>query len=275
MATTSYALEVRDVDVTYPDGTVAVRGVSVGVEPGSVLSLLGASGSGKSTLLRGIAGLEDVTAGQILLDGEDIAEVPVHRRNIGMVFQDGQLFPHRNVGRNISYGLEMAGVPKEQRKEQVDKMLSLIDLDGYAERPIRSLSGGQAQRVALARTLAPEPKVVLLDEPFSALDRGLRATLGATSARHPRQHQHDRRPRDPRPHRSPSDRNPRGDPRPRQTHRPRNLGRNRRGSGNRPTHRTPARLARRLSTRRRSRPSRREPSPCTYRACPGRCPTSS
>ena len=149
----------------------------MGVEPGSVLSLLGASGSGKSTLLRGIAGLEDVTAGQILLDGEDIAEVPVHRRNIGMVFQDGQLFPHRNVGRNISYGLEMAGVPKKQRKEQVDKMLSLIDLDGYAERPIRSLSGGQAQRVALARTLAPEPKVVLLDEPFSALDRGLRATL--------------------------------------------------------------------------------------------------
>ena len=177
MATTSYALEVRDVDVTYPDGTVAVRGVSVGVEPGSVLSLLGASGSGKSTLLRGIAGLEDVTAGQILLDGEDIAEVPVHCRNIGMVFQDGQLFPHRNVGRNISYGLEMAGVPKEQRKEQIDKMLSLIDLGGYAERPIRSLSGGQAQRVALARTLAPEPKVVLLDEPFSALDRGLRATL--------------------------------------------------------------------------------------------------
>ena len=177
MATTSYALEVRDVDVTYPDGTVAVRGVSVGVEPGSVLSLLGASGSGKSTLLRGIAGLEDVTAGQILLDGEDIAEVPVHRRNIGMVFQDGQLFPHRNVGRNISYGLEMAGVPKDQRKEQIDKMLSLVDLGGYAERPIRSLSGGQAQRVALARTLAPEPKVVLLDEPFSALDRGLRATL--------------------------------------------------------------------------------------------------
>lgn len=177
MATTSYALEVRDVDITYPDGTVAVRGVSVGVEPGSVLSLLGASGSGKSTLLRGIAGLEDVTAGQILLDGENIAGVPVHRRNIGMVFQDGQLFPHRNVGRNISYGLEMAGVPKDQRKEQIDKMLSLVDLDGYVERPIRSLSGGQAQRVALARTLAPEPKVVLLDEPFSALDRGLRATL--------------------------------------------------------------------------------------------------
>ncbi len=177
MATTSYALEVHDVDVTYPDGTVAVRGVSVGVEQGSVLSLLGASGSGKSTLLRGIAGLEDVTAGQVLLDGENIAGVPVHRRNIGMVFQDGQLFPHRNVGRNISYGLEMAGVPKDQRKEQIDKMLSLIDLDGYAERPIRSLSGGQAQRVALARTLAPEPKVVLLDEPFSALDRGLRATL--------------------------------------------------------------------------------------------------
>ena len=177
MATTSYALEVRDVDVTYPDGTVAVRGVSVGVEPGSVLSLLGASGSGKSTLLRGIAGLEDVTAGQILLDGVDIAEVPVHRRNIGMVFQDGQLFPHRNVGRNISYGLEMAGVPKKHRKDQIDRMLSLIDLGGYAERPIRSLSGGQAQRVALARTLAPEPKVVLLDEPFSALDRGLRATL--------------------------------------------------------------------------------------------------
>ena len=177
MATTSYALEVRDVDITYPDGTVAVHGVSVGVEPGSVLSLLGASGSGKSTLLRGIAGLEDVTAGQILLDSENIAGVPVHRRNIGMVFQDGQLFPHRNVGRNISYGLEMAGVPKDQRKEQIDKMLSLVDLDGYAERPIRSLSGGQAQRVALARTLAPEPKVVLLDEPFSALDRGLRATL--------------------------------------------------------------------------------------------------
>ncbi len=177
MSTASYALEARDVDVTYPDGTVAVRGVSVGVEPGSVLSLLGASGSGKSTLLRGIAGLEDVTAGEVLLDGVDVAGVPVHRRGIGMVFQDGQLFPHRNVGRNISYGLEMAGVAKEQRKARVEAMLSLVDLDGYAERPIRSLSGGQAQRVALARTLAPEPKVVLLDEPFSALDRGLRATL--------------------------------------------------------------------------------------------------
>jgi len=146
------------------------------VPTGEIVAILGESGSGKSSLLRAVAGLEAAT-GSVLLDGKDVARVPVHQRNIGMVFQDGMLFPHRNVARNIEYGLEILGMAKQARAERVTELLSLIGLDGYGNRPISTLSGGQAQRVALARTLAPRPEVVLLDEPLSALDRILRTRL--------------------------------------------------------------------------------------------------
>lgn len=177
-----------DVSVTYPNGFSPVTRFSLTVGPGEIVALLGPSGSGKSTLLRGIAGLERISSGRITMSGEvvDAAEtnhhtphqhVPTHRRGCGMVFQDGQLFPHRSVGRNISYGLEVQKVPATERRRRVDQLLELIDLAGYADRPVATLSGGQAQRVALARSLAPEPPLLLLDEPLSALDRPLRERL--------------------------------------------------------------------------------------------------
>lgn len=173
------ALALEDVTVSYPDGTAPVSGVELTLAPGEIVALLGASGSGKSTLLRGIAGLEHVSAGRILLDGEDVTAVPAHRRGVGMVFQDGQLFPHRSVARNVAYGLESAKVPRAERAARVAEMLQLVDLAAFGDRPVQTLSGGQAQRVALARSLAPSPRVMLLDEPLSALDRDLRERLAA------------------------------------------------------------------------------------------------
>lgn len=173
------ALALEDVTVSYPDGTAPVSGVELTLAPGEIVALLGASGSGKSTLLRGIAGLEHVSAGRILLDGEDVTAVPAHRRGVGMVFQDGQLFPHRSVARNVAYGLESAKVPRAERAARVGEMLELVDLAAFGDRPVQTLSGGQAQRVALARSLAPSPRVLLLDEPLSALDRDLRERLAA------------------------------------------------------------------------------------------------
>lgn len=171
------ALTLEGVTVSYPDGTAPVSGVDLALAPGEIVALLGASGSGKSTLLRGIAGLEHVSAGRILLDGEDVTRVPTHRRGVGLVFQDGQLFPHRSVARNVAYGLESAKVPRAERAARVAVMLQLVDLAAYGDRPVQNLSGGQAQRVALARSLAPSPRVLLLDEPLSALDRDLRERL--------------------------------------------------------------------------------------------------
>ena len=173
------ALALEDVTVSYPDGTAPVSGVDLTLAPGEIVALLGASGSGKSTLLRGVAGLEHVSAGRILLDGEDVTGLPTHRRGVGMVFQDGQLFPHRSVARNVAYGLESAKVPRGERTERVAEMLELVDLAAFGDRPVQNLSGGQAQRVALARSLAPSPRVMLLDEPLSALDRDLRERLAA------------------------------------------------------------------------------------------------
>lgn len=170
-------LEVNNVDVTYPNGFRAVRGACLKVRTGETVALLGPSGCGKSTLLRAVAGLERVTAGVILVSGKDVTDVPVHKRNIGMVFQDGQLFPHRNVFRNVSYGLEMRHMPRAEIRARVLSLLELVQLGDYADRSPSTLSGGQAQRVALARSLAPEPQILLLDEPLSALDRRLRETL--------------------------------------------------------------------------------------------------
>ncbi len=163
------------------DGTVAlaVDRVSLDVAPGEVLALLGPSGSGKSTLLRAIAGLERPTSGVITWDGRDLAGVPVHRRGFGLMFQDGQLFAHRSVARNVSFGLEMARVPRTEQRERVAELLAVVGLEGFGDRDVTSLSGGERQRVALARALVPEPALLLLDEPLSALDRALREHLAA------------------------------------------------------------------------------------------------
>lgn len=166
-------ISLENVTVTYGD-TVAVDNVSLTVQTGEILALLGPSGCGKSSLLRGVAGLEPIS-GTIEVDGRSLAGVPVHRRNVGMVFQDAQLFTHRTVAGNIAYGLK--GHPKTQIRTRVEELLELVGLVGMGERPVTTLSGGQAQRVALARSLAPRPSVLLLDEPLSALDRVLRDRL--------------------------------------------------------------------------------------------------
>ena len=167
-------LDIQDVTVRY-GRTTAVSEVSLGVAPGEVVALLGASGSGKSTLLRAVAGLEPLARGVIAWDGEDLAQTPVHKRGFGLVFQDGQLFPTMTVGKNIAYGISKLG-RAEQHRRVVD-LLDLVGLPGYESRRITELSGGQAQRVALARSLAPQPRALLLDEPLSALDTGLRRRL--------------------------------------------------------------------------------------------------
>jgi thiamine transport system ATP-binding protein len=163
--------------VAYPNGFVAVQDVDLAVDAGEIVALLGASGSGKSSLLRGIAGLEQVSAGAVWMRGRRMNQVPVHERACGMVFQDGQLFPHRSVAKNIGYGLETSGLCRAERRDRVEEMLELVGLEGYGNRAVQTLSGGQAQRVALARSLATRPRVLLLDEPLSALDRALRERL--------------------------------------------------------------------------------------------------
>ena len=175
----STGLSVRGLAVTYGD-LRAVDGVDLEVAAGEVVALLGASGSGKSSLLRAVAGLEDVSAGEVAWDGQSMVRVPVHKRGFGLMFQDGQLFEHRDVGSNIAYGL--TGLPRAQRGERVREMLALVGLPGFERRRVTTLSGGQAQRVALARALAPAPRLLLLDEPLSALDRALREQL-ATDVR--------------------------------------------------------------------------------------------
>ncbi|QAY69695.1 ABC transporter ATP-binding protein [Xylanimonas protaetiae] len=177
-------LSVRGAVVRYDDGgrggagtTVAVDGVDLDVADGEILALLGPSGCGKSSLLRAVAGLEPLAGGTVTFDGVDLAGVPVHRRGFGLLFQDGQLFAHRDVERNVAYGLEIAGMPRAERVGRVRELLDAVGLGGYAHRAVSTLSGGEKQRVALARALAPRPRLLLLDEPFSALDRALRERL--------------------------------------------------------------------------------------------------
>ena len=147
------------------------------VPDGTVLALLGPSGCGKSTLLRAVAGLEPVAAGEICWDGVDLTNVPIHRRGFGLMFQDGVLFPHRDVAGNIGYGLQRAGLRGGAVQHRVQELLELVGLPGYGPRRVATLSGGEAQRVALARALAPRPRLLLLDEPLAALDRSLRERL--------------------------------------------------------------------------------------------------
>jgi thiamine transport system ATP-binding protein len=162
--------------ITVRFGTLtAVADVSLDVAPAEIVAVLGASGSGKSSLLRAIAGLEPLAAGNVSWDGVDLTAVPVHRRGFVVMFQDGQLFPHLSVGGNVGYALHGLAAPR--RRERVAELLGRVGLDGYAARPITALSGGEAQRVALARSLAAEPRLLMLDEPLSSLDAGLRERL--------------------------------------------------------------------------------------------------
>ena len=176
----SAGLSLRGLRVVYR-GTrgaarvTAVDGVDLDVSRGETVALLGPSGCGKSSLLRAVAGLEDLAGGTVMWDGRDVVRVPVHRRGFGLMLQDGQLFPFRDVAGNVAYGL--TGLPRRERRPRVEEMLELVGLPGYGPRDIATLSGGQAQRVALARSLAPRPRLLLLDEPLSALDRALREQL--------------------------------------------------------------------------------------------------
>ncbi|TBW40728.1 ABC transporter ATP-binding protein [Siculibacillus lacustris] len=158
-------------------GHRAVDGVSFGVERGTILSLLGPSGCGKTTVMRMIAGLVRPDAGEIAIKGQPVTRVPVHRRNVGMLFQNYALFPHLDVGGNVAFGLEMRGVAKADVARKVIDALALVKLDKLAGRMPHQLSGGQQQRVALARALVVEPSVLLLDEPFGALDKQLREAM--------------------------------------------------------------------------------------------------
>jgi thiamine transport system ATP-binding protein len=174
-------LEVREIEVAFGDRVVLDR-TSLSLADGEIVALLGPSGSGKSTLLRVIAGLLAPNAGDVLLDGASILHVPTHQRNIGMVFQDEQLFPHRTVGQNIAFGLRMHGWSRPDREARVAELLAVIGLAGFADRRTTDLSGGEAKRVALARSLAPRPRVLLLDEPLTGLDRELHDQLAVELA---------------------------------------------------------------------------------------------
>jgi thiamine transport system ATP-binding protein len=169
-------LEVDHVSVAFGD-TRVLNDVSLSVERGAIVAVLGPSGSGKSTLLRVVAGLVDTSSGTVRVDGTDMRGVPTHRRGVGLVFQNDQLFPHLDVAGNVGYGLRIARTPTAQRRARVEELLSLVGMSGHADRDVATLSGGEAARVALARSLATSPRVLLLDEPLSGLDHDLRYAL--------------------------------------------------------------------------------------------------
>ena len=166
-------VRIREVTKKFGD-VAAVSRVSLDIYKGELFCLLGGSGSGKSTLLRMLAGFEELTAGSIEIDGQDMAGVPPYHRPVNMMFQSYALFPHMNVWNNIAYGLKRDQMPRNEIAARVDELLKLVKLKPYAQRKPHQLSGGQRQRVALARSLAKRPKLLLLDEPLGALDKQLR-----------------------------------------------------------------------------------------------------
>jgi ABC-type Fe3+/spermidine/putrescine transport system ATPase subunit len=169
-------LEVRDISKSY-EGEPLLRDVAFDVKLDETVCLLGPSGSGKSTLLLIIAGLELPESGHILWDGQDLADVPPHLRDFGLVFQDYALFPHLDVFDNVGFGLRMKHWAPEDVQERVGEVLDLVGLAGFEHRHVTDLSGGEQQRVALARALAPRPRLLMFDEPLGALDRALREQL--------------------------------------------------------------------------------------------------
>ena len=169
-------LRLEDLTVAFGDH-VALDAVDLEVGDAEVVALLGPSGCGKTTLLRVVAGLQAPTGGRVRLDGADVAAVPPHQRGVGLMFQEYALFPHRDVGSNVGFGLAMRRAPKAEVRQRVAEVLDLVGLGGYERRAVGALSGGEQQRVALARALAPSPRVLMLDEPLGALDRTLRDRL--------------------------------------------------------------------------------------------------
>lgn len=169
-------LRLEGVTVRFGDRAV-LDAVDLTVVEHEVVCVLGPSGSGKSTLLRAVAGLQPLDAGRVVLDGRDQTGVPAHRRGLGLMFQDHQLFPQRDVGGNVAFGLRMRGVDRGRQRERIGELLDLVGLPGAAGRAVAALSGGEQQRVALARALAPSPRLLMLDEPLGQLDRSLRERL--------------------------------------------------------------------------------------------------
>lgn len=170
-------LQLQSVSKSFVPSVPVLSGIDLDVATGEILCLLGPSGCGKSTLLRIIAGLEKPDHGLIRYDEQNLAGVPVHDRQFGLMFQDYALFPHRTAGQNVAFGLRMAGWADSQIRQRVAEMLELVNLHGYDDRSIFELSGGEQQRVALARSLAPNPRLLMLDEPLGSLDRALREEL--------------------------------------------------------------------------------------------------
>ena len=172
------SLTVGSLAVTL-EGRRILDNVSLHVDTGRTIAVRGPSGSGKTTLLRAIAGLVPIDAGRVEVDGADVTGTPTHRRSIGFVFQDNQLFPHMNVARNVGYGLRVLGWETTRIRTRVDELLERVQLSDRRDQDVATLSGGEAKRVALARALAPSPRVLLLDEPFTGLDRPLHDQLAA------------------------------------------------------------------------------------------------
>jgi ABC-type Fe3+/spermidine/putrescine transport system ATPase subunit len=169
-------LDLQDIHKSFGK-TRALAGVYLQVAQGEIVAVLGPSGCGKSTLLAIIAGLEKPDQGQVLWDGMPLEDIPPHRRGFGLMFQDFALFPHRNVYENVAFGLQMARLSKAEIETRVEQVLELVGLPGFASRDVNTLSGGESQRVALARSLAPHPHLLMLDEPLGSLDKTLRERL--------------------------------------------------------------------------------------------------
>jgi ABC-type Fe3+/spermidine/putrescine transport system ATPase subunit len=174
---TAADVRLERVEKSFDGKTRVVDRVDLIVQPGEFFALLGPSGCGKTTTLRMIAGFEAPDAGRILVGGEDVTDLPVHKRDMGMIFQSYALFPHRTVAENVAFGLRMRGLGKSEIKDRVTQALRQVALEGYEDRRPAQLSGGQQQRVALARAIVIRPRVLLCDEPLAALDRKLRQSM--------------------------------------------------------------------------------------------------